>query len=63
MKWGKHTATMDGYSSSILMGVFDDVPLCLNVRVDITNKEGETAQIKLYNDGKEKSANVDVKIK
>ena len=45
------------------MGVFDDVPLCLNVRVDITNKEGETAQIKLYNDGKEKSANVDVKIK
>lgn len=63
VKWGKHTATMDGYSSSILMGVFDDVPLCLNVRVDITNKEGETAQIKLYNDGKEKSANVDVKVK
>lgn len=63
VKWGKHTATMNGYDSSILMGVFDDVPLCLNVRVDITNKEGETAQIKLYNDGKEKSANVDVKIK
>lgn len=63
VKWGKHTATMNGYDSSILMGVLDDVPLCLNVRVDITNKEGETAQIKLYNDGKEKSANVDVKIK
>lgn len=61
--WGKHTATMDGYDSSILMGVFDDVPQCLNVRVDITNKEGETAQVKLYNDGKEKSANVDVKVK
>lgn len=63
VKWGKHTATMNGYDSSILMGVFDDVPQCLNVRVDITNKEGETAQIKLYNDGKEKNANVDVKIK
>lgn len=63
VKWGKHTATMDGYDSSILMGVFDDVPQCLNVRVDITNKEGETAQIKLYNDGKEKNAKVDVKVK
>lgn len=62
VKWGKHTATMNGYDSSILMGVLDDVPQCLNVRVDITNKEGETAQIKLYNDGKEKSANVDVKV-
>ena len=61
--WGKHTATMNGYDSSILMGIFDDVPQCLNVRVDITNKEGETAQVKLYNDGKEKSANVDVKVK
>lgn len=63
VKWGKHTATMNGYDSSILMGVFDDVPLCLNVRVDITNKEGETAQIKLYNDGKEQNAKVDVKVK
>ena len=63
VKWGKHSATMDGYDSSILMGVFDDVPQCLNVRVDITNKEGETAQVKLYNDGKEYNANVDVKVK
>lgn len=63
VKWGKHTATMDGYDSSSLMGVFDDVPQCLNVRVDITNKEGETAQVKLYNDGKEYNANVDVKVK
>lgn len=47
--WGKHTATMNGYDSSVLMGVFDNVPACLEVYVEIT-KDGETAKIKLFKD-------------
>ncbi len=50
VKWGKHTTTMDGYDSSILMGIFDDVPRCLNVRVDITDSKGNTSSVMLYND-------------
>ena len=48
VKWGKHSATMNGFDASILMGVFDDVPKCLNVRVDITFKDGTTSQVKLF---------------
>lgn len=47
--WGKHTATMNGYDSSVLMGAFDNVPACLEVYVEIT-KNGETAKIKLFKD-------------
>lgn len=48
VSWGKHTATMNGFDASILMGVFDEVPKCLNVRVDITFKDGTTSQVKLF---------------
>lgn len=48
VSWGKHSATMNGYDASILMGVFDDVPKCLNVRVDIAFKDGTTSQVKLF---------------
>lgn len=48
--WGKHTAVMDGYASSVLIGVFDNVPSCLDVYVEIT-KNGETSKIKLFKDG------------
>lgn len=48
VSWGKHAATMNGYDASILMGVFDDVPKCLNVRVDITFKDGTTLRVKLF---------------
>lgn len=50
VKWGKHSATMNGYDSSVLMGMFDDVPRCLNVRVDITDNKGNTSSVLLYND-------------
>lgn len=52
--WGKHTATMNGYDSSLLMGAFDNVPACLEVYVEIT-KNGETAKIKLYHEGTTKT--------
>lgn len=45
-RWGKWTTTLDGYKSSILMGIFDEVPPSLNVYVEIT-KNGETTKIKL----------------
>lgn len=48
VKWGKHSATMNGFDASILMGVFDEVSKCLNVRVDITFKDGTTSQVKLF---------------
>lgn len=48
VKWGKHSAAMNGFDASILMGVFDEVPKCLNVRVDITFKDGTTSQVKLF---------------
>lgn len=50
VSWGKHSAVMNGFDASILMGVFDDVPKCLNVRVDITFKDGTTSQVKLFNE-------------
>lgn len=48
VKWGKHSAAMNGFDASILMGVFDEVPKCLNVRVDIIFKDGTTSQVKLF---------------
>lgn len=53
-RWGKHTATMDGYQSSVLMGVFDDVPACLNVFAEIKKQNGEVTKIKLYHDNETK---------
>lgn len=46
--WGKHSSTMNGFDASILMGVFDEVPKCLNVRVDIMFKDGTSSQVKLF---------------
>lgn len=51
--YGKHTAVMDGYASSVLMGVFDEVPECLNVYVHIVKANGDEATVKLF---KEKGA-------
>lgn len=50
VSWGKHSATMNGFDASILMGVFDDVPKCLKVRVDITDNKGNTSSVLLYYD-------------
>ena len=47
---GRRTVIADGFAVSKLMGVFDDVPKCLKVRVDITDKDGNTSSIVLYND-------------
>lgn len=47
---GRRTIIADGFIVSKLMGVFDDVPKCLKVRVDITDKDGNTSSIVLYND-------------
>lgn len=47
---GRRTVISDGFAVSKLMGVFDDVPKCLKVRVDITDKDGNTSSIVLYND-------------
>lgn len=49
-RWGKHTTILNGYQSSILMGIFDEVPPSLNVYVEITLYDGEKQKIKLYND-------------
>lgn len=49
VKWGKHSATMNGFDASILMGVFDDVPKCLKVRVDVAFKDGTISQVKFFN--------------
>lgn len=45
--WGKHTAAMDGYASSVLMREFEGVPACLEVYVEL-EKNGETAKVKLF---------------
>lgn len=47
---GRRTVVADGFAVSKLMGVFDDVPKCLNVRVDITDDKGNTSSVMLYND-------------
>lgn len=47
---GRRTVIADGFAVSKLMGVFDDVPKCLNVRVDITDNKGNTSSVMLYND-------------
>ena len=47
---GRRTVIADGFAVSKLMGVFDDVPRCLNVRVDITDNKGNTSSVMLYND-------------
>lgn len=47
---GRRTVIADGFAVSKLMGVFDYVPKCLKVRVDITDKDGNTSSIVLYND-------------
>ena len=47
---GRRTVIADGFAVSKLMGVFNDVPKCLKVRVDITDKDGNTSSIVLYND-------------
>ena len=47
---GRRTVIADGFAVSKLMGVFDDVPRCLNVRVDITDNKGSTSSVLLYND-------------
>lgn len=47
---GRRTVIADGFAVSKLMGVFDDVPRCLNVRVDITDNKGNTSSVLLYND-------------
>lgn len=47
---GRRTVISDGFAVSKLMGVFDYVPKCLKVRVDITDKDGNTSSIVLYND-------------
>lgn len=47
---GRRTVIADGFAVSKLMGVFDDVPKCVKVRVDITDKDGNTSSIVLYND-------------
>lgn len=49
VKWGKHSATMNGFDASILMGVFDDVPKCLKVRVDVAFKDRKMSQVKFFN--------------
>lgn len=46
---GRRTVIADGFAVSKLMGVFDYVPKCLKVRVDITDKDGNTSSIVLYN--------------
>lgn len=50
VKLDKRTVIADGFAVSKLMGVFDDVPRCLNVRVDITDNKGNTSSVMLYND-------------
>lgn len=55
VKWGKHTATMDSYKSSVLMGAFDNVPACINVYVEIKKKDGEVTKVKLYHEGTTKT--------
>ena len=47
---GRRTVIADGFAVSKLMGVFDDVPKCLKVRVDITDNKGNTSSVILYND-------------
>lgn len=47
---GRRTVIADGFIVSKLMGIFDDVPKCLNVRVDITDNKGNTSSVMLYND-------------
>lgn len=47
---GRRTVIADEFAVSKLMGVFDYVPKCLKVRVDITDKDGNTSSIVLYND-------------
>lgn len=47
---GRRAVIADGFAVSKLMGVFDDVPKCLNVRVDITDNKGNTSSVMLYND-------------
>ena len=47
---GRRTIIADGFIVSKLMGIFDDVPKCLNVRVDITDNKGNTSSVMLYND-------------
>lgn len=47
---GRRTVIADGFAVSKLMGVFDDVPKCLKVRVDITDNKGNTSSVMLYND-------------
>ena len=47
---GRRTVIADGFAVSKLMGVFDDVPKCVKVRVDITDKDGNASSIVLYND-------------
>lgn len=47
---GRRTVIADGFAISKLMGVFDDVPKCLKVRVDITDKDGNTSSVMLYNE-------------
>lgn len=47
---GRRTVIADGFAVSKLMDVFDYVPKCLKVRVDITDKDGNTSSIVLYND-------------
>lgn len=49
VKWGKHSAVMNGFDASILMGAFDDVPKCLKVRVDVAFKDGTMSQVKFFN--------------
>ena len=46
---GRRTVIADGFAVSKLMGVFDDVPKCLKVRVDITDNKGNTSSVMLYN--------------
>lgn len=47
---GRRTVIADGFAVSKLKGVFDDVPKCLKVRVDITDNKGNTSSVMLYND-------------
>lgn len=47
---GRRTVIADGFAVSKLMGVFDYVPKCLKVRVDITDNKGNTSSVMLYND-------------
>ena len=49
VSWGKHSAAMNGFDASILMGVFDEVPKCLKVRVDVAFKDGTMLQMKFFN--------------